>query len=733
MNAPASQVHVSPDDRPPAFDQRTWPTVVALAIWAALVAVVIVEAGGFDDPRPWRNGWMRLCGVAASFALLIWATKTIHPRRAARLRLAVVVSLVAHTALAIALGDQWLVVRHDPRPSIVATPQNFAPRTIELPASVRDSSRSVRTRETFEQPLTIGPPAAAVERGSRRSATLDLQPVLSASPDDSTAGRATPPLDSSRAIRTTRTSAAPSAPAATRTRSVGRVSLPPPKVEVTPMAGPSRLSPSPTLDLAVSAPPPSQTANRWAPHTFTFTPSALVADGAQRPLLNPLSRRGERARPSEPAESGPPHREIRRAELPWGPNDASPPDVASPRVAQRPNPAPAFAHRRRRHDGQSASVRRTTSDAPDVALAVENGLEFLARVQLDDGRWRFEYLAGTVDPDEESVSIRADSAATGLALLSYLGAGYDHLDGRYARVVRDGLDYLTIVQQQSGELFTDDAVPAGQVTRFYSHGIATLALCEAYGMTGDADLYQPAQQAINYLVATQHPEMGGWRYQPGINSDLSVTGWQLAALRSGQLAGLAVRRETVERIGECLELCREEGGRRALFRYNPWASPSDPQTRHGRQPSTVMTSVGLLMQLQLGGDPSDQRIQAGAEQLRANLPRVAGPDAVSIGTLGNPDRDTYYWYYATQAMYYLGGDDWQQWSARLHPLLVDSQTDAGPLAGSWDPLKPVPDRWANYGGRIYVTAMNLLSLEIDQRHLPWRTEPVPLMAERPGE
>ena len=92
----------------------------------------------------------------------------------------------------------------------------------------------------------------------------------------------------------------------------------------------------------------------------------------------------------------------------------------------------------------------------------------------------------------------------------------------------------------------------------------------------------------------------------------------------------------------------------------------------------------------------------------ANLPRMN--DAYS--------RDTYYWYYATQVMFQLKGDYWRIWSERLHPLLINTQVPTGPLAGSWDPQGPVPDRWGYVGGRIYVTTMNLLSLEVYYRHLP---------------
>jgi hypothetical protein len=423
----------------------------------------------------------------------------------------------------------------------------------------------------------------------------------------------------------------------------------------------------------------------------------------------------------------------------------------APRLASRPIYGPSkrrparlamlaendSSHRqsRQRRPAAAFALRGINEQTPrESRAAIERGLDFLARVQLDDGRWRFDDLRGMIDPDVEPVSIRADVAATGLALLAFLGAGHDQMDGRYGRTVDDALQYLVRAQQENGALFIDDGRPAGQVTRFYGHGIATLALAEAYGMTGDSQLMGPAQRALDYLAQTQHPQMGGWRYAPGVNTDLSVTGWQLVALRSGQLAGLSVSSETLARISECLALCRDDTGRPGLYRYNPWASPTDPLTRHGRLPSTVMTSVGLFMELHLGCQPDDARLRAGAEHLLANLPQVGdSPDGAPIGTLANPLRDTYYWYYGTQVMFYLGGDYWQAWARQLDPLLVKSQSREGPLAGSWDPLRPVRDKWSDYGGRLYVTALNLLSLEIYSRRLPLECESVPQVAERTSE
>ena len=390
--------------------------------------------------------------------------------------------------------------------------------------------------------------------------------------------------------------------------------------------------------------------------------------------------------------------------------------------AQR-QPTAAFDDRGRRREQQPSGGQG--QPAPKTDAAIERGLAFLAKLQLSDGRWSYSSLGDLEAPKEEIPNVQADAAATGMVLLSFLGAGYDHYGGEHSRAIERGLAYLVSVQKASGELFPEDSDQPGgpaaawQVARFYSHGIATIALCEAYGMTGDDELREPAQRALDYIREKQDKRLGGWRYTPGVSSDLSVTGWQLMALKSGELAGLKVDQETYAGVKRFVEQCRERSGNQARFCYNPDAPRSDPKRRHGRRPGTVMTSVGLLASLYLGEKPEDERVRLGADHLLEHLPTIGdGRTLARTSTLGNPLRDTYYWYYATQVMYHIQGEHWQAWRDALRPLLVESQTLEGPLTGSWNPRQPVPDKWAPFGGRLYVTAMNLLSLEVQYRHLP---------------
>jgi hypothetical protein len=391
--------------------------------------------------------------------------------------------------------------------------------------------------------------------------------------------------------------------------------------------------------------------------------------------------------------------------LPGSPGPTTVPRLPSPRPT--PNapavavPTPAFQQRMTRNDG-SMEPAELGEFGPATEAAIERGLEFLARSQRADGSWRLEDF-------EDFPRLRSHTAATGLALLSFQGAGYSHRQYQYATVCQSALAYLLAHQRADGDLYLAMDESSDANIRFYSHSIAALALCEAFGMTQDESLREPAQRAVQFMVASQDPRGGGWRYQPGIESDTSVSGWFMMALKSAELAGLRVPAKTFEGIVHWLDLAQVAPDQRHLYRYNPFAE-DNPVTGHGRVANPTMTAVGLLMRLYLGWRRDHPDMIRGADHLLGHLPVE--------GTARNPQRDTYYWYYATQVLFHMGGERWKQWNNQLHPLLIESQLREGRMAGSWDPMFPVADRWGPFAGRLYVTTLNLLSLEVYYRHLP---------------
>lgn len=329
--------------------------------------------------------------------------------------------------------------------------------------------------------------------------------------------------------------------------------------------------------------------------------------------------------------------------------------------------------------------------------AVARALEWLARHQSDDGRWsgkRFDDGCGRCD---SPARFEFDRAITGLALLCFLGADHTHTKpGPYQDAVKRGIVWLVQSQGEDGDLRQGETM--------YSHGIATIALAEAYGMTNDSELFEPLARAVEFIAAARHPSSGGWRYDPRQPGDTSVLGWQIMAAESARRSGVPVPAEVFEGAGRWLD--RASSTRRpGLYAYQP-----------GQPPTPSMTAEGMFVQQLLGFDRDDRRMSESAAYLLDHLP---GQHADGVGAQGRSGEDdeapTYYWYYATLALYQHGGEAWAAWNSALVPRLLDRQrSGSGPVSGSWDP----EDEWADIGGRVYQTAMCTMMLEIYYRYLP---------------
>ena len=74
----------------------------------------------------------------------------------------------------------------------------------------------------------------------------------------------------------------------------------------------------------------------------------------------------------------------------------------------------------------------------------------------------------------------------------------------------------------------------------------------------------------------------------------------------------------------------------------------------------------------------------------------------------------YYNYYATQVLHHWGGPEWDRWNSVMREHLIRTQIRDGHATGSWD----IADRHGYVGGRVYMTTLALLTLEVYYRHLP---------------
>ena len=304
---------------------------------------------------------------------------------------------------------------------------------------------------------------------------------------------------------------------------------------------------------------------------------------------------------------------------------------------------------------------------PAVDRSVDRALRWLSRSQRPDGSFPGQH--GTTN------------AVPGLVGMALLSKGY--LPGRapYGHTLNRCVDYVLATPGGNGYL----GVRGG---RMYGHGIATLFLSEVSGMVDErrqrkldvllAKALKIILDAQNVRKSSHNP--GGWRYEPtSSDSDLSVSGWSLMALRSSRLNGAPVPADAVTRAIAYVDRCyhASSGG----FGYQP-GSTSPP-----------MAAVGLLCRV-LSGHHADDVNRKCADYLLKSL--KPSPGFIDGGHL------EYATYYMSQGMFQIGGKYWERFGKAMYDYLLQRQ-DAD---GSWR------------SGDTFTTSMYVLALTVSYRQLP---------------
>ena len=339
----------------------------------------------------------------------------------------------------------------------------------------------------------------------------------------------------------------------------------------------------------------------------------------------------------------------------------------------------AIQHNRMRlmSRAERAKAIRSSGGSAETEAAVEKALWWLTKKQKSDGHW-----------DETQSKV----AHTGLAILCYLSYGVVPDDKRpemkdHAAALSKGLKWLV---HQVGE---DGNIRDGG--QMYDQSIGALALGEAHYVTGDEEYSQPLRRAAEYLIKTQNPKTGGWRYQPYPHlksdpSDLSVSGWVIMALRSAEMSGSKrMSDDTLFKTRKYLDSV-SAGKHKGKYGYR---TPS---------PKDTMTAVGMYCQqiLAIRRATIEDRQNESAAYLDSHLPNKR-------------QKNYYYWYYGTLATFLHEGDKgevWKKWNEKMVPIFLEKQQ----ADGSW---KAEGSR-AKKEGTLVTTCWAALSLTVYYRYLP---------------
>lgn len=333
------------------------------------------------------------------------------------------------------------------------------------------------------------------------------------------------------------------------------------------------------------------------------------------------------------------------------------------------------------------SAETTTFQKDDIDLAVDRSLAYLVGQQREDGAIQDKGYDTTMT----ALSIMA-MASVGIQPVDPTPAG-QAMQRALAFVLRD--DRI----DENGYFGRKDG------SRMYGHGIVTLMLTEMLGMgineEQDRLIHERCEKAIDVILSSQKESKptfarGGWRYNPDSkDADLSVSVWQLMALRSAKNDGLQVPaaaiRDAVEYLKRSYAAPLDRNG---LPHQTASGFTYEPQHTN---PTFTMTAAGLLA-MQVCGEYDSPLVVGAADWLLEHPPKW-NERFCSYGT-----------YYYAQGMYQRGGEHAQTAARLVAEMLLKTQSPDG----SWT----AQNSSERGHGSVYATALSVLSLSVKYHYLP---------------
>jgi hypothetical protein len=281
-----------------------------------------------------------------------------------------------------------------------------------------------------------------------------------------------------------------------------------------------------------------------------------------------------------------------------------------------------------------------------------------------------------------------------LSILALSAMGHQPADASdEGRAMKKALDFILKPENQEADGYYGKL----DGSKMYGHGIIALTLAEMLGMGGDEKqdtlIRERCRKAIDLIIRSQRmpkneSNVGGWRYTPdSTESDMSVTCWQVMALRAARNAGMDVPKESIDLAVRYIKKLYSKGDKSSPGGFG-YSGPGN----------TLSTTAEGLLALQVCGDYESEEVKGASERLLQK-------------GLKSEDRWFFYTaYYFAQGMYQRGGKYAEEGRRTISEAIIPLQR----ADGSWDGVSGEERQ----GGKIYATSLAVLSLAVKNHFLP---------------